>query len=36
MAAGFFVFSARPTAWDATFKPSSTGVRLLAGFCMRG
>src|SRR5882757_1533037 len=36
MAAGFFGFSTRPAAWVAIFRPSSTGVRLLAGFCTRG
>src|SRR5436190_7984904 len=36
MAAGFFGFSTRAAAGEATFRPSSTGVRLLAGFCMRG
>src|SRR4051794_34067254 len=46
--AGVFGFSVRPPAWIAAWdaawdagwaavaKPSSTGARLLAGFCIRG
>ena len=35
-AAGLLRFSARPAVWRATFRPSSSGARLLAWFCIRG